>query len=167
MIRTGEHVLQNNDSDPTPFLGMSKTDAVEEEMLSYSQIEHGDNQSFGNSLALIREIMQLERQIWRQTMTSAMKKSIELKKSLDRHQDMLHLVGEEKNLNMYGTLRSYFNRIQEVGDNDGCNDIDSLADEEFLDLLMHVRSNACRHIMWVSLHDEVGSLLKRSSKAKP
>ena len=32
MIRTGEHVLQNNDSDPTPFLGMSKTDAVEEEM---------------------------------------------------------------------------------------------------------------------------------------
>ena len=96
MVRTAEHVLQNNDSDPTPFLGMSKTDAVEEEMLSYSQIEHGDNQSPGNSLALIREIMQLERQIWRQTMTSAMKKSIELKKSLDRHQDMLHLVGEKR-----------------------------------------------------------------------
>ena len=167
MVRTAEHVLQNNDSDPTPFLGMSKTDAVEEEMLSYSQIEHGDNQSFGNSLALIREIMQLERQIWRQTMTSAMKKSIELKKSLDRHQDMLNLVGEEKNLNVYGTLRSYFNRIQEDGDNDGCNDIDSLADEELLDLLhVHVRSNACRHIMWVSLNDEVASLLKRSSKAK-
>ena len=110
--------------------------------------------------------MQLERQIWRQTMTSAMKKSIELKKSLDRHQGMLHLVGEEKNLNVYGTLRSYFNRIQEDGDNDGCNDIDSLADEELLDLLhVHVRST-CRHIMWVSLNDEVASLLKRSSKAK-
>ena len=52
------------------------------------KIEHGDNQSSGNSLALIREIMQLERQIWRQTMTSAMKKSIELKKvprSAPRH----------------------------------------------------------------------------------
>ena len=113
MLRMGEPVLQNNDSDPTPFLGMSKAGAIEEEMLSYSQIEQDDNQLSGNSRALIREIMQLKRQIWRQTMTSAMKKSIELKKSLDQHKTCYTSLAR-KNLNMYGTLRSYFNRIPKM-----------------------------------------------------
>ena len=67
---------------------------------------------------------------------------------------MLHSLVEGKNLDVYGTLRLYSNRIQEDGDNDSSTDIDSLADEELPDLLhVHVRSNACRHIMWVSLHD--------------
>ena len=153
-----EEVRDGNYTGVDNFLGMSNSKVVEENVFSKNAELDAKNSELqgGDSLSIVREIMELKEMIWKTIEKVASKKQRALKSELEKHQ---RIASNKRNTNF--TIKQYCQSLPEHRAD--YYDIRDIPDEDLPFLLSaHVRSLQCRVSMWDSLHTE--ALKRRRSK---